>query len=255
MFQVAHPKVAAGVDEHSSFEEDAVGRFHRTFEIVDDVNFGTVAEAVEASLEVRGLHDTVQGRLPGSVGVYDEGERYSANDPDLLMWVWATLVEQALQGYRTFVGDLTRRERERYYEESKRFAVLMGVPSSRLPGDLDSFYGYYRTSLREDVAVGRQGNRIKEALLEQWTGLSLPMEVLAGGVMPSPVRREYGIPWSAGRRAVFERFAGSTRTLVQRLPPQAWFNSIYLDRLDSLDRSSEDVTQPSFPLPTSSTPW
>lgn len=255
LLQVAHPKVAAGVDEHSSFEEDAVGRFRRTFEIVDAVTFGSVSEAVEASLEVRGLHDKVYGELPEDVGPFDEGERYSANDPELLMWVYATLVEQALQGYRTFVGELSRPERERYYQESKRFAVLMGVPPERLPRSLEAFYGYYRTTLAEDVAVGSQATRIKEALLGQWTGLGAPMKLLAGGVMPAEVRREYGFSWSAERRAAFERFARATRELVPRLPWRVRFDDVYLDSLDRLEAQPQCVDEPVFGLPALAAPW
>lgn len=255
LLQVAHPKVAAGVAEHSSFEDDAVGRFKRTFEIVDSISFGAVSDAVEAALEVREIHDDVQGELTEGLGGFEEGERYSASDPDLLLWVHATLVEQALQGYRTFVGELSRGQRERYYQESKRFAVLMGVPPERLPRDLEEFYGYYRTTISDEIKVGSQGEAIKEALLGQWRGLGAPMELLAGGVMPAEVRGEYGIPWGAGRRAAFERFAAVTRATVPRLPRRVRFDDVYLESLDRLGRKPEDVGHPFLRLPPSAAPW
>ncbi len=255
LLQVAHPKVAAGVSEHSSFEDDAVGRFQRTFDIVDDVSFGAAEDAVAASVRVRDIHDDVHGELTEDVGPYEAGESYSANDPELLLWVYATLIEQALQGYRTFVGTLTRGERERYYRESEEFAVLMGVPREMVPDSLDEFYSYYRGVIETEVAVGSKAERIRDALLGQWTGLKAPLELLAAGAMPADVRRKYGFKWSAGRRTAYRRFASLTRATVPRLPYRARFNDRYLESLRRLDLEPVDASESLLSLPPSRTPW
>ena len=42
---------------------------------------------------------------------------YAANDPQLLFWVYATLVDSSLCAYDTFLPPLTHIEREEFYQE------------------------------------------------------------------------------------------------------------------------------------------
>src|SRR6185436_12966432 len=42
---------------------------------------------------IRGIHRRVNGVLPESTGCYPSGTRYSAEDPDLVLWVHETLIE------------------------------------------------------------------------------------------------------------------------------------------------------------------
>jgi len=234
LLQVGHPKVATGVNEHSEYESDTVGRFKRTFEIVDAVTFGDVPSAVRASVEVRGIHRNVFGKMSDGVGSFDEGERYYANDPDLLLWVYATLVEQALVGYNTYVGELTQREHEEYYENSKVFARLMGIPESHIPESLDGFYEYYRGTIEHDITVSDEGKRIKDSLFYQYRPLAPVLDLLAGGTLPAKARVEFGIKWSPARRRAFERFAQTARSTVPRLPDAVRYNSEYRKSLRRL---------------------
>jgi len=234
LLQVAHPKVAAGVEEHSDYESDTFGRFRRTFEIVDAITFADAPSAVEASLEVRDIHREVVGELPDDVGRFDEGDGYYANDPELLLWVNATLVEQALAGYTTYVGELSQREQEAYYEDTKIFGRMMGIPSDILPEDLDAFYDYYRETIEEDIAVGEEGMRIKETLFNQYRPLRPFLGLVAGGTLPAKARVEFGIDWGPARRRAFERFAHTARATVHRLPDAVRYNSEYRESVRRL---------------------
>jgi uncharacterized protein (DUF2236 family) len=44
LLQLAHPWVAAAIDEHSNTFTDPIGRFHRTFGIVFNMVFGSLEE-------------------------------------------------------------------------------------------------------------------------------------------------------------------------------------------------------------------
>src|SRR2546429_5992049 len=92
LMQFAHPKVAAGVRDHSSYQVDAVGRLRRTLDPTLAIVFGPRPAALEAVRAINTRHRSVRG--PG----------YSATDPDLLLWVHATLVFSAIRGYRALVG-------------------------------------------------------------------------------------------------------------------------------------------------------
>jgi len=48
MLQALHPLAMAGVADHSSYEDDPIGRLRRTANFVGTTTFGTTAEAREA---------------------------------------------------------------------------------------------------------------------------------------------------------------------------------------------------------------
>src|SRR5881397_2144053 len=92
VLQVAHPLVAAGVAEHSNYREDPWGRLYRTLDVTTKIVFGSSEVAEEASQRLWNVHGRVQGTSP-------DGASYQARDPDLLMWVHATLIDTTLLVY------------------------------------------------------------------------------------------------------------------------------------------------------------
>ncbi len=56
-FQALHPRVMAGVADHSDFRHDPLGRLRRTAQFVGATCFGTSAEAAEACATVRRVHE------------------------------------------------------------------------------------------------------------------------------------------------------------------------------------------------------
>src|SRR5712691_5704719 len=116
LMQLAHPKVAAGVDEHSDFRSQPIRRLRRTIRMTMAIVFGDRDTALAAARAVNHAHGKVRGR------------GYRALDPDLLRWVHGTLIDSALVTYETFVKSLSAREREDFYEESKLLGELLGIP-------------------------------------------------------------------------------------------------------------------------------
>src|SRR5438105_12780498 len=127
LMQVAHPKVAAGVAEHSDFQRDPLARLNRTLELSLALSFGSREQVRAAARQINRVHERVAG------------DGYSALDPDLLLWVHATLVDSAILTYRTFVGRLTASETEEYYQEAKPIGVLLGIPPDRFPAEHSDF--------------------------------------------------------------------------------------------------------------------
>src|SRR5207253_10720695 len=78
LMQLAHPKVAAGVDEHSDFRTRPIRRLRRTIRMTMAVVFGDRDTAIAAARPVNHAHGRVRGRDCGAV------------DSDLLPWVDAT---------------------------------------------------------------------------------------------------------------------------------------------------------------------
>ncbi len=221
LLQIAHPKVAQGVADHSRYREDPLGRGMRTFTAVYSLVFGTREEAIEAAVRVRGVHNRVHGRVveplpPGIEPFYD------ANDPELLFWVAATLMDSAVVAYELFNTSLTAREKDQFYQEAKRFGQLFGIPEQRYPRCWDDFQNWWRQMLCSDaLAVTDTAYRIYRCLLTgTWlTRVLAPFNYsMAVMLLPEPVANEFGMRRNTPARLTFHTILWITRALVRVAP-------------------------------------
>lgn len=120
MLQTLHPAALAGVWDHSNFRADLVGRLRRTTNFVAGTSYAPRAEAVRLVDRVRRIHARVQG-------ITETGLPYSANDPALLTWVHVTEAYGFLQGYRRYAGPVPRADADRYYDETRVVAEMLGA--------------------------------------------------------------------------------------------------------------------------------
>ncbi len=115
LLQVAHPLVAAGVADHSDYHHDLWRRLARTLRALYPITFGTNAEAERAGAAVQAVHAHVRGTTRTRLGSFPAGTPYSADDPELSLWVHATLVHASLSAYQRLDHRLSRVEQESYY--------------------------------------------------------------------------------------------------------------------------------------------
>jgi uncharacterized protein (DUF2236 family) len=209
LMQLAHPSVAAGVAEHSRFEDHPLLRLQRTLRPTYTMVFGTPRQARAAAARIRARHRGVIG--PG----------YDASDPALTMWVHATLVDTALVTYEAFVGPLSRREREAYYVEMRRVCALLGVPEDKQPADLAAFEDYVAAMIAT-LEVSAQARRVASILLAPRPLSLAPLKLLAREVtialLPSPLRRGYDLHLTPLEAEAVEAAMQLSRWLVPRLP-------------------------------------
>ncbi|RXH35151.1 MULTISPECIES: oxygenase MpaB family protein [Bradyrhizobium] len=142
LLQLAHPWVAAAIAEHSKTLADPIGRFHRTFDIVFAMVFGSLDRALLSSRQLHRRHSMIVGKMPETVGLFAAGSRYCANDIPSLRWVHATLVESALMAHELVLPPFSAEERERYWAESRLFGALFGLTADDLPADWSGFTAY-----------------------------------------------------------------------------------------------------------------
>jgi uncharacterized protein (DUF2236 family) len=216
LMQIAHPKVAAGVADHSRFATDPLARLKQTMETMWSIVFDDLARA-QVSLERLGrVHERVQGRAP-------DGQTYSARDPELLLWVHVTLVDSALVTYDRFVRPISLHERRRYYEDSKKLGLLMGVPEAMLPATLEDFDRYMTMTIEsETIAVGAPARALAQAILHPrpWflQTVAPANALITAGLLPPKLRIAYGLRWSRRRERVLRLVAGSTRAALPLVP-------------------------------------
>lgn len=225
LLQVAHPLVAAGVAAHSRFEQDPLQRLLRTLELTLTIVFGSGAEALAAVRGIERAHAHVHGELEQTCGPFRAGTPYDANDPALLLWVHATLVDSALVAYARFLGPLRDVDRRRFYDESRVTARLFGIPDAQVPRTYAAFQTYMRRMLRGPMlAVSRESRAIAAALLSpplppglrQLAATTRPFTV---GLLPPPIRERYGYSWGPLRERALDATALALRAGVPWLPP------------------------------------
>jgi len=210
--QVAHPKVAQGVADHSDFRRKPFARALATFRAQKRIVFGTCEEAIEALMRIYARHSAVSGKA--------EPSAYQANDPALLFWVYATLLDSMVYAYRTFLPGLAPAEWERFYEDGKLFARLIGIPEEHVPSRLADFNAWMAAALAgEEIYVSPAGFEIGQSLLRMPVRLAAPLTgFLAAGTLPPKLRNQFGLPWSAGRQRGFAGLASFVRTAAHFTP-------------------------------------
>ena len=226
LLQASHPKVAQGALDFSGFAEDPFGRVDRTIQGMAVLIFGTTHEANAMARHINLLHHTIQGTLPESIGRYKAGESYSAMEPLALLWVHIAFVDSMLTAYKTFVGPLSEAVCEQYWQESCRYARLLGLTDATLPASYAAVQQYMREALASgEIAIGPAAHRIaRQVLYPPMSWLRKPLwmvvRLITVGQLPSDIRQAYGLRWTTRHRIGF-RLARGVGHLLRRLFPNA----------------------------------
>lgn len=220
LVQALHPAALAGVQEHSRYEEDALGRLAGTTQWLTVVTFGDTAQADRECARVRGLHRKVRG-------TYDaDGQKrpYAASDPDLLRWVHVAFTDSFLATHRVWGGPIPGGE-DAYVREWAKAGELVGVDDPpRSVAELDEQMAGFAPMLRRSEASERTVRFIRNA------PLPLPARppyglLFAGAVstLPADQRRLLGlpaVPQALTRPAVGALLAAMGAVLGRQSPSQ-----------------------------------
>jgi uncharacterized protein (DUF2236 family) len=223
LLQVAHPLVAAGVVHHSDYRNDLWRRLLRTLRALYLIIYGSTEEAERAGEAVRAVHAHVRGTTRERLGTFPAGTPYAASDPDLMLWVHATLVMTSLAVHHRFVGRLARDEMEAYYREMALVGRLFGLPTSVIPPTSADFAEYVNARLAgPEICVTAPAREVAAVILE--APLPAPLRVLApahrlatAALLPARLREEYGLGWSPAHAVPLALAARSLRVLAEPL--------------------------------------
>jgi uncharacterized protein (DUF2236 family) len=219
LMQAAHPLVAAGIVDHSSYRTEPLRRLARTMTALYTIVFGTRADADRVGAVVKAVHARVRGQRGGKT--------YSAADPDLMLWVHSTLVDTGLAMYETYVGTVEAELADEFYEEMKTVATVFGVPPAVHPATLADFRAYQLRMLESELRVGPDAREVARSILEPPVPTALrPLAralVLANiGLLPAPLREQYGLSWGPARDALLSASSRSSRRVLLPLLPRSF---------------------------------
>lgn len=215
LMQVAHPLVAAGVERHSDFARDPIGRLRRTLDTTLAVVFAEPSQAHAALRRIDRRHGAVRGSAA-------DGRSYDARDPALLLWVQTTLVLTSLRLYEAVAGPLSNRDREAYWAETKPVAERLGIPHDRLPATLADLERYERTMLASSVRPDATSVRVARRVLRPFAWIPEPVhwpsDALAAALVPARLRAPLGLRYRVRERVFFAIVIAIARLMRAVLP-------------------------------------
>jgi uncharacterized protein (DUF2236 family) len=199
LLQLAHPLVATGVSDHSAYAADLWKRLLGTLRALYLITFGTRAEADRAGEIVQAVHARVRGETQTALGPFPAGTRYSAEDPELMLWVHSTLVYASLSAYQRFEHKLSLPEQESYYQDMATVARIFGTPGEVIPPTLAEFSRYFSDQIAgPEIIVTRPAREIASEVLR--APLPAPLRLLGpahriatAAQLPPTLRDEYGL--------------------------------------------------------------
>ena len=224
LMQLAHPLVALGVSEHSSYMTKPFERTEHTFLLGQMLTFGTTHTARQAARTINTLHKHVHGTLAATSGAYPQNTLYNARDPKLLLWVHATLADTILRTYPLFVAPLTYDDQNQYYQESKIMANLLGLANADMPSTVNDLYAYVDDMVyNNQLAATPQARQIvRQVLYPPVPDVLRPILhfnlLITSALLPQPVREIYGLEWNEQYQKLFNRVAIGIRNTYPRLP-------------------------------------
>ena len=228
LLQLAHPLVAAAVADHSTVREGrltAAYRLHHTVRSMLALTFGTPAERDATLALIKGIHRRVNGILREDAGTFRAGTPYSAEDPALLLWVHATLLESIPLVYERLVAPLSDEDRNTYCREAAPIVRALGA-SQGAPESWRDLQAYLERMYDSGaIAVSRQAREVAATVLTPpFAWLLAPAarvnRLVTVGLLPSRIREEYGLGWSSRDQQAMERWLETIRA-VRRITPDA----------------------------------
>jgi uncharacterized protein (DUF2236 family) len=192
--QTAHPEVVAGVEDHSRYRQDPLGRLSRTSFYVTETTYGARPEVDAAVAGVRRAHRPVHGRSA-------RGRTYAAGQPELAAWVHNVLTDSFLAAYQAYgPSPLSPDEADRFVEEQTRIGRLLDADP--LPDTAESL----RRWIVEHPALERSAALAQAIDFLRDPPLSLPVKIgyrllfdAAVGTLPDRIGRLTGLESSPAR--------------------------------------------------------
>jgi uncharacterized protein (DUF2236 family) len=226
LMQAAHPVAFAGFFMSTGSLDDPYPRLRRTAQVLDTVLFGEKADADRVTARVRRVHATTRGVLPAPVGRFPAGTPWAADDPELTLWILATLADSGALVYTRYVGGLTRAERDAYWQDWRVVGRLFGLGEADMPVSDRELRCYMRQMLHGDTLHVSNDARelgVRVVLRPPVPLAARPLLELANfitvGLLPARIRRQYGLWWDPGRSFLLRAGAESSRRLLVPVLP------------------------------------
>jgi uncharacterized protein (DUF2236 family) len=226
LMQAAHPVAFAGFFAHTGALDEPYERLNRTAQVMNTIGWGSRAEADRATRRVRAMHRRVRGTLAEPAGRFPAGTPYAADDPALLLWVLATLVDSALLVFQKYVGRLTDAERDAYWQDYRQIGRLFALRDAEMPATIADFDAYMHAMVAgDDLHVTPRARELAVQIVMrppvplQTRPLLELVNQTTVGLLPGDIRRQYGLSWDPARSVALHGGAEYVRRVLVPLLP------------------------------------
>jgi uncharacterized protein (DUF2236 family) len=246
LLQATHPLVMAGFAANSSYRDDPWGRLRRTGDWVATVTFGTRTQADAAGARLRALHARLRPGVEPETGL-----PYRVDDPELLLWVHCAEVDSFLSTYLRSGGRLRSGDADRYVDEMRESARLVGLDPASVPSTSAALAEYVegmrpRLRVTAEAAEGAIWGFVPPMPL--WVRLLTParpawatLVATAAGLLPRWARRLYGLPGLPTTDLAATASARALRRTLLSVPGGLGRNPAYADARARLAAADEPM--------------
>jgi uncharacterized protein (DUF2236 family) len=217
--QALHPRAVAGIVQNSDFRADPLGRLVRTANFVGASTYCPREEVELLAARVRSVHRSLRGTY--------EGRTFRVDEPELLLWVHCAEVSSFLTVVRRAGFPLTAAHADRYLDEQRASAALVGLDPDEVPGSVAAMRRYLqgmRPVLRRTEDTGEIYDFLHRPPVSGKLALGLPLyetvvghlaySLLPGWAISLYGRRAYPAPVStAALRTLAETLRAVQRTV------------------------------------------
>ncbi|HTM85411.1 MAG TPA: oxygenase MpaB family protein [Mycobacterium sp.] len=199
LLQMAEPGVGHGVADHSLALRLPLNRLRTTMSYVYAVTMGTPEEKRAIVKLVNKAHVPVRS------------ETYNAFDPELQLWVAATLYKNGVDLYERFFGAMDERTADRIYQQSAVYGTALQVKPEMWPAtraEFDEYWAHKLDTLQADDQVRDFVYGLMHGGEAPWfIQIGMPLNrFFTAGLLPERLRGELGLSWSPTRQRAFEVF-------------------------------------------------
>lgn len=211
LLQLAEPGVGHGVADHSTTLQRPLDRLRTTMTYVYAVTLGTEDEKKAIVRLVNKAHVPVRA------------ESYNAFDPELQLWVAATLYRNGLGMYERFFGKLSEADAERIYRQSAVYGTALQVKDGMWPATRAEFDTYWD----EKIATLTVDDKVRAYTRGLLGGGNSPLPVrlvmplqrfVTIGLLPQRMRDEFALPWSPRDQRRFDRLMTTIAAVYGKVP-------------------------------------
>ena len=216
LLQLADPAVGHAVAEHSAFSTDPTKRLRHTLTFVYAIIWGTPQQSEFVTTMVNRAHKPVESGEGATLS-------YSAVDPQLQLWVAATLYDSAIVVYERIFGPLNDEDADAIYQDYAQIGVALQMPRELWPADRAAFRAYWNAKV-ETLVVDDVTRDVAQRLLHPshaplWLKAAMPLaRLLTVGLLGAELREAFGLRFTHGQARRFERMLRLASRVYPLLP-------------------------------------
>jgi uncharacterized protein (DUF2236 family) len=228
ILQICHPAIAAAGARNSVLKESFRPRAKRTFRTMYEVMFADLDQVEAAGRTVHRIHTQVTGVVPAEAGGIHIGECYHANDPELLAWVLATLIDGAFVARERLLSPLPPELDEAFYQDMVRIGMVLGMPRDALPPSVTSYRAWFNDMLDSDeLYAGPIAKDLVGFLMTDGWDLGPADDIWGAGLLPPRFRDAFGFTWHRRDQAAYHIMHQTLRATLRALPAELAYVPAY----------------------------